>query len=124
MNWKAISGYGACLSITQISLGVAAGFFDASSQLSVWDFLSFVIATALFTLLTIRNKDRPLLHAVLSLAFYGVISLAFAALISGFLGKASPLLTGLEWLGLIISMAIGVIIGKVFGPRQGEPREA
>jgi hypothetical protein len=121
VNWKAIVIYGIGLSITQIAIGFAAGFFGANSLLSVWDLASFAMCTALFVHLAIRHKNRPLTHACLALAFYGGIWLALAALVSGFLSSVPPLLIGLEWLGLVVSMAVGLSIGKAIRHAPGEP---
>ena len=125
MNWKAIIIYGACLSIADFAVGFAAGFFGAKPLFSAWDLASFVICTALFAHLAIRNRVRPLAHACLVLAFYGVIWLALAALELALLGSVPPLLLiGLDWLGLIVSMAIGISIGSALRPAPGSPREA
>ena len=124
MNWKIIIAYGACLSIAQITAGFAAGFFGTTSLFSAWDLASFVICTLLFAHLATRNRYRPVVHACLALVFYAVISLALAALTSDFLGKVPTTLIGLEWLGLIISMVIGVSIGRALRHAPASPREA
>ena len=118
MNCKEVIVYGTCLSISQIAAGFASGFFGASPPFSAWDLASIVICTAVFAHLATRNRVRPFAHACLALAFYGIIWLALAALASGFLGSVSPQLIGLEWLGLLVAMAVGVSIGSAIRPAQ------
>ena len=124
MNWKAIIIYGTCLSVAQIVLGFLSGLFGASSLLSAWNLASLVICTALFTLLAARIRVRTFAHACLTLGFYGVISLVLTALVSAFLGNVPPLFIALEWLELIVSLAVGLSIGSAIRSKRATPREA
>ncbi|MBB5878532.1 MULTISPECIES: hypothetical protein [unclassified Xanthomonas] len=114
MNWKAILAYTALLFLIQCGTGIASGFFDPLGWINAWNLLSFLLCAALFAHMTRRVAQHRLAHACLILAMYAVFADVVAALLPPDMTDEPAMFFALEWLQLLASTGLGLLVGWVF----------
>ncbi|MDV0438645.1 hypothetical protein [Xanthomonas sacchari] len=122
MNWKAILAYTALLFLFQCGTGFASGFFDPLGWIDAWNVLSFLLCAALFAHMTQRVTQHHLAHACLILAIYAVIADLLAALLPPDTTGEPTLFVILEWVQLLASAGVGLLVGWLF-LRRPEQRQ-
>ena len=141
INWTRIIIYAACLFLAQLAIGFSEGWLTPGTEggdrmeLVRWfaasSLVSLVVCLIIFGHMGYRQVARPFLHAGLTMAIYGALSLVLAVTLSTWIGGFSVLLVSLEWLTLAAASVVGVIIGIAVrlrvhgrsGPRAGSSSE-
>ena len=126
INWRKTFSYGLCIFISQVTIGIAVGFFfsDTGPPFHAGDIASSLVALAIFAHLAKRQIDRPLWHGCLALVVYCVLSILFGAAIWHLVGGVPISEIALEWLGLALAMLVGVGLGLVLRRKAAVPGEA
>ncbi|WP_295952115.1 hypothetical protein [uncultured Xanthomonas sp.] len=114
MNWKAILAYAALLFLFQCGAGIASGFFDLFGWINAWNLLSFLLCTALFAHMTRYVVQHRLAHACLILVIYAVVADLLAGLLPSDMTNEPAMFVALEWLQLLASAGLGLLVGGVF----------
>ncbi|WP_369935358.1 hypothetical protein [Xanthomonas tesorieronis] len=116
MNWSKVFKYACTLLGVQFALGLAEGFFFPESTTDIAFLLldaavSFLVCTALFAHLSVRQPVKPLTHAWAVLFLQVALAMLFALTLKRWLGMPSPLLLALEWLVLVCALLAGSALG-------------
>ncbi|WP_440985257.1 hypothetical protein ACM9XA_14575 [Xanthomonas sacchari] len=114
MNWKAILAYTALLFLFQWGTGIASGLFDPLGWINAWTLLSFLLCAALFAHLALRVAQHRLAHACLILVIYAAFADVLVALLPPDMTDEPAMFVALEWLQLLASAGLGLLVGWVF----------
>jgi hypothetical protein len=128
MNWGKIVIYASLLFFAQMVIGITEGFFSpgASSsdptEISYWRILSYltsvIVCTFIFAHMAAHQTVRPFAHACLSLVFYGAASLGVSVAFNVWFGYVPTSRVFLEWLGLVVALSAGVVVGRAIGRKR------
>ncbi|WP_267112604.1 hypothetical protein [Xanthomonas sacchari] len=113
MNWKAILAYTALLFLFQWGTGIASGLFDPLGWINAWNLLSFLLCAALFAHMTRRVAQHRLAHACLILVIYAAFADVLAALLPPDMTDEPAMFVAVEWLQLLASAGLGLLVGWV-----------
>ncbi|AJC46778.1 hypothetical protein [Xanthomonas sacchari] len=114
MRWKSIFAYAALLFVLQCGVGFFSGLFDLGGLVNAWTLLSFLLCAAFFAHLALRVAQHRLAHACLILVVYAVFADVLAALLPPDMTDEPAMFVALEWLQLLASTGLGLLIGWVF----------
>ncbi|WP_129582938.1 hypothetical protein [Solilutibacter tolerans] len=115
MNWSSVVKLALVLFIAQVIAGFLDGLLIPPGGSLSWYFAghaaSLVVCSAIFAFFAVRNSARAFAHAWLGLLLQALIGLAFSLTLSILLGDLSWTSIALEWVVLILALAIGTSIG-------------
>lgn len=114
MHWKSIFGYAALLFVLQCSVGFHSGLFGLGGLANAWTLLSFLLCATLFAHLALRVVQHRLAHACMVLVVYAVFADVVAALLPPDMTDEPAMSVALEWLQLLASTGLGLLVGWVF----------
>ncbi|WP_017907692.1 hypothetical protein [Xanthomonas sp. SHU 199] len=114
MHWKSIFAYAALLFVLQCSVGFLSGLFDLGGLVNAWTLLSFLLCAALFAHLALRVVQHRLAHACLILVIYAAFADVLAALLPPDMTDEPAMFVAVEWLQLLASAGLGLLVGWVF----------
>ncbi|MDY4284595.1 hypothetical protein [Xanthomonas sp. LF06-19] len=82
--------------------------------MNAWTLLSFLLCAALFAHLVLRVAQHRLAHACLILVIYAAFANVLVALLPQYTTDEPAMFVALEWLQLLASTGLGLLVGWVF----------
>lgn len=113
MHWKSIFAYAALLFALRCGVGFFSGLFETGGLVNAWTLLSFLLCAALFAHLALRVAQHRLAHACLILVIYAAFADVLAALLPPDMTDEPAMFVALEWLQLLASAGLGLLVGWV-----------
>ena len=130
VNWEKIAKYAAALFTAQFAIGFLEGSFSPTgvgvgvAVLLLSAAASFALCGAIFAHLAAHQPFKPFAHAWAALLLQVAVASVLTQMLTGWLGKASPLLLALEWLVLVCALVAGTAFGSTLRHRTGQPADA
>ncbi|WP_043957375.1 hypothetical protein [Lysobacter sp. A03] len=118
LDWLKIAKYAAALFAVQFIIGLFVGLFapvggeSGVAPLFLGTAASFAFCVAIFTHLAVYQQVNASGHAWAALLVQIAAASALAQILTGWLGKASPVLLALEWLVLVCALIAGTALGS------------
>ena len=129
LDWLKIAKYAAALFAVQFTIGLLAGLFapiggeSGVAPLLLGTAASFALCVAIFTHLAVYQQFNASGHACAALLVQITAASVLAQMLTGWLGKASPVLLALEWLVLVCALIAGTALGSTLRYKYRQPAD-